>query len=64
MISMAEGDVRNARLLKRGGNTVGIVRIKMVGQALVATKEAEALLAKLPPCHFKSFYRSIPLVEV
>ena len=42
MISMAEGDVRNACLLKRGGNTVGIVRIKMVVQALVATKEAEA----------------------
>ena len=42
MISMAAGDVSKVYLVKRDGDTVGIVRMKTVVQALVPTKEAEA----------------------
>lgn len=41
MISMAAGDVSKVYLVKRGGDTVGIVRMKTVVQALVPVKEAE-----------------------
>jgi glycine betaine/proline transport system ATP-binding protein len=41
MISMAAGDVSKVYLVKRDGDTVGIVRMKTVVQALVQVKEAE-----------------------
>jgi len=42
MISIAAGDVSKVYPVKRDGETVGIVRINTVVQALVPTKEAEA----------------------
>ena len=42
MLSRAEGDVSKAYLVKRDGNTVGIVKMKTLVQALVAAKGPEA----------------------
>ena len=42
IISKAAGDVSKVYLVKRDGDTVGIVRMKTVVQALVPTEEAES----------------------
>ena len=48
MISMAAGDASKSLLVKKDGDTVGIVKMNKVIQALVAPEEPESKKPKSP----------------